>query len=157
MVFDPEKHEEDRKKFLAALREMAGERMQETAQNDPALQCFYEADIGARAALTRPESDRIGTELIQDGLVDAMSGDERGPMLSLTREGCSIAETYLFERSPTGKRRKVKKLAKEKINKLTEAGLGKFAAWIGVYFAGVFSGVSVREIVRFIGRALGLN
>jgi hypothetical protein len=157
VVVDPENHEKNRKKFLAALHALASESLakQGIAGGDLTLLLFSEGEVGRRAGLTPGETDRIGSEFISEDLVDATSGNDDGPMLGLTHASCKIAELSIYEHSPLGKQRKVKKYIKDKINKGLESVAAKIIEGISLYLAGVWSCTVVKNFFGWIGMLFG--
>src|SRR5947209_4406712 len=97
MVFDVEKHEKDRQKFLAALYELAAEvrREQLGGVPDPTVGGAHAYAAAERAGIGRPDALRIMMELKEDGQVDTHGGgNDTGPYMSLTRGGVEVAENY---------------------------------------------------------------
>ena len=90
MVFDIERHQENRMKFLAALDESGTE---------------YESIIGQKAGLSPEDTNRIGTELLDEHLVFGETGDAvHGPRLTLEAPGRALIEKYLYEKSDLAKK-----------------------------------------------------
>jgi len=122
MVFDIERHQENRMKFLAALYESGTE---------------YESIIGQKAGLSSEDTDRIGTELLDERLVFGETGDGvHGPWLTLEPPGRALIEKYLYEKSILAKKRKAGDWVKEKGVEAAMAGASQFGKWI---IGGVFT------------------
>jgi hypothetical protein len=153
MVFDIEKHEENRMKFLAALYDIATE--YDGGKSAITSVYEYESVIGGRAGLMARESDRIGSELEEDGLLEITSGDDRGPHVSLTSLGCQTAEAYLYEKSPLAKRRKLKAWVKTKAAEAAQIGAGKLLGWLGAVIVASIGIVKIESIARAIRHLLG--
>jgi hypothetical protein len=150
---DVEKTKDNRMKFLAALYEIASEHL-ETNQAVGGIICIREGMwvIGERAGLTRRETDDVGTALSESNFVIVQSAtSDRGPTFCLTQEGCEIARTYLYEKSPLAKRRKLVAAIKEKsatgaVSILKEAG-----KWLGGILIGVIGasyGPALTKLVK---------
>jgi hypothetical protein len=89
MVFDIGRHRENRMKFLAVLYESGSE---------------YESIIGPKAGLSPEDTDRIGTELLDEHLVGGVTGDGiHGPRLTLEPTGRALIEMYLSDKSQLAK------------------------------------------------------
>jgi hypothetical protein len=154
---DFEKIKENRLKFLAALYDIAREHSE---KNEVAggLTCIREGMwvIGERAGLTRHETDEVGTALSESNLVLVQSATSNaGPTFSLTQEGCEVARTYLYEKSPLAKRRKFVGAIKEKsaagaVSILKEAG--KWLGGIVIGAVGASCGPALTKLVKeFLG------
>jgi hypothetical protein len=119
MVFDIEKHQENRLRFLAALLEAGGQE--------------YEKAIGQKAELSAEDTDRICIEMFDEQLVMGETGAPgRGPRLTLTSSGLALIERHLYDKSTLAKNRKVVAWAKEQGGKAAILGSKEAAKWIWV-------------------------
>ncbi len=131
MVFDVERHEESKWKFLQCLYEIASEHIAASEGNgDPTLVMESEQEVGRRAGLSPKETDRIGSELSRYGYLDGCGGGD-GPDVSLTQKGLEAIEQHLYENSALGKRRRLKKWFITKAKELAEIGAGKLLTGLG--------------------------
>jgi predicted nucleotide-binding protein len=101
VVFDVEQHEQNKLNFLEALYSMAQERMASHPDaGDPTLIEGLEAEIGKRAGLSRPQAERINSDLEHEGMTEFVAGvGPDGPMTCFTRQGLNLIERHLYERS----------------------------------------------------------
>jgi hypothetical protein len=103
MVFDIERHRENRMKFLAVLYESGTE---------------HEAIVGKKAGLSPEDSDRIGTELLDEHLVGGVTGDGvHGSKLTLEPAGRALIEKYLANKSQLAKK------ATDRVEEIVEKAL----------------------------------
>lgn len=103
MVFDVERHQENRMKFLAVLYESGTE---------------YESIIGQKAGLSSEDTGRIGTELLDEHLVLRETGDGiHGPRLTLEPSGRTLVEKYLCDKSLLASKRASNDKTKETVDK----------------------------------------
>jgi hypothetical protein len=117
MVFDVERHQENRMKFLAALLEAGGQE--------------YETVIGQKAGLSVEDTDSIGTEMLEQRLVMGESGGPgTGPRLTLEPAGRELIERYLYEKSQLAKRRKAAAWGKEEGGKVALWGSKEAVKWL---------------------------
>jgi hypothetical protein len=135
---DVEKIKANRMKFLAALYEIAAEHLEKHAVAG-GITCIREGMwiIGERAGLTRQETDDVTTALSESTLVLVQSAtNNAGPTFCLTQEGCDVARTFLYEKSPLAKRRKFVGAIKDK----SAAGTVSILKEAGKWFGGVVIG-----------------
>lgn len=159
MVPDVEKIEENRRKFLAALYEIATDHVEKN-EVPGGIICVGEGMwvIGERAGLTRQETDHASTDLLATDLVNAQSAvDERGPSFSLTAEGCRVAEQYLYEKSSLAKRRKIVGAIKEHSAAGAMSILKEAGKWVGGIVIGAVGVTYGPAITKMVKELLGLK
>lgn len=116
MVFDVERHQENRMKFLAALLEAGGQE--------------YETAIGQKAGLSAEDTDRICIEMLEQQLVMGETGGPgTGPRLTLKSSGRELIERYLYEKSMLAKTRKAVAWGKEEGGKAALWGSKAAVKW----------------------------
>jgi hypothetical protein len=159
MVFDVEKHEGNKQRFLVALYELTSTNELFLQSRIPGNACFYERDILNKAGLhDKPGFSRIISDLQNAELVQVWNFDkEKGNEVSLTDAGFGKAERFQYDKSWLAWRRKVVGAAKEKAKQGASALVQKIGIGIASYVAGVLTGAYAPTIIKMVKERLGIK
>lgn len=153
MVFDIERHEQNKVKFLATLYEMTVENERYKASRNPRNATAFEHDILERAKIEGHERTRIGNDLFDAGLLRATRHDNaRGNDFYLTDDGFKVAERCAYESSTLATRRKARRWLSNQFKTISASvwsnlasGFGGLAAgWILREYRDVMAGIVKR-------------
>jgi len=154
MVVDIKKHEKKRMAFLGALYEIAQEHIKsDNETNDPIDVLELRKVIGQRAGLTDPDSERFGSELKRQGMLDSPDWNDdliNGPLYSLTQYGLEEIENHLYEKSRLAAGRKAKSWLLDSGKELAKSVWSKALAGFGVLLATWALGYKWDNIISWV-------